>query len=98
MGLQLSHEIATGHTGNYWAIDELYIEPIKREAGVRLRLWKDQQARIDGKPPMTLRTYGWHDEDYPYDLATLDTVGKNPMNIAYDIIKTKPEFEGAVDV
>jgi hypothetical protein len=95
MALQLSKELDTGVTGDYWRVVLVQLSPLGDRSTVIVCLYKDAAARAADKTPLETREYSWNAADYPFAVAALDE--DNPYVIAYEKLKTLPEFVGAVD-
>jgi len=100
MALQLSHELGSGITGNYWRVKNIAFDLDTSELHCKIALYKDSAARTAGKAPISETVYHWSGGDFTgwFDATTLDTVNYNPQERAYVKLKTLAEFSGATDV
>lgn len=100
MALELSQELPSGVSGNYWRIAELVLGYLTDTAYCVVKLYKDSAARTAGKEPLSQVSYLWKDADFAgwFDATTLNTVNYNPQERAYAKLKTLDEFTGATDV
>ncbi len=97
MALQLAIESPSGHVSDYHRIVEVDADHQQSFARVGVGLYKDQAARTAGKEPVKVTRYVWSGEEFPFDLVAMAAAGTNHVAVAYDKLKTLPEFEGAVD-
>lgn len=94
MGLQLSKEMPSGVTGEYWRVTDLRLD---KDVSTRCQvsLFKDQAARSAGKMPLTVLDLQWNDGDNPCTVAAMASA--DPFALTYAKLKTLADFAGAVD-
>lgn len=95
MALQKSKELDTGVTGTYWRVVQVFLHA-GQPTEARVLLYKDAQARQDGKAPLTGLLYSWSGADDPCTVDAMDA--SNPYSLVYAKLKTLLEFSGAQDV
>lgn len=101
MALQQAYEdTSTGVScpDGYYRVDAVCVRTKPADAQVLVGVYKDAQARQDGKTPVAVREYIASGDAYSthFALAVLD--GANPVKQAYGYLKTLPAFAGALDV
>lgn len=96
MALQLSLTTEEDVSANYWRITGLRLNIASQESFVELELYKTRNASNAGKRSLLKNVYGFSGSDYPFSVAAMDVA--NPITIAYEKLKTLPEFAEAVDV
>lgn len=82
----------------YWKVTEIWGDYMKRVASVKLAGFVSQEARIAGLEPIDFKQITFVDNDFILDSAQLVSLNTNPVTLAYEKIKTLPEFQGALDV
>lgn len=88
MGLIKQKEVDTsGYTAEYWKIIETNINYVDRVSHVTMGLYKDKQARQNGKNPVESASFDWLGDEFPFDIDILDEEGNNAVKIAYEKIK-----------
>lgn len=67
---------------------------------IYVNIFKDQQARIDGKPEVTKFTYKISDPKFTeyFSLSVLNELNKNIVSQSYTYLKTLNTFSGATDI
>lgn len=99
MALELNKEFPSGVTADYWKVINLSVNFSSMCATVEVGLYVNAAARSAGKSPVEIFVYNF---DPPatdgLGAASQDTAGENPQKAAYTLLKTLPEFTGAVDV
>ena len=109
MALQLTKELPSGFSGNYWKIVNMRPDFYNDKMEIYIALFKDETAKTAGKRYIDVRHYTFKTSDYSDFLGTLDI-----RAVAYGKIKTmrkdylnsslsEPEaselvWEGALDV
>lgn len=110
MALKLSHSENTGAIwpNAYHRIAAIRLDYTLKQGLVELLIYKDAQARLDGKSPVEVRyltvSNFLNEEtgvpvthfDNRFAHAKLDTM--NPIKSAYEHLLTLPEYTGAVSV
>ncbi len=106
MALQKDFELDNGVTGNYLRVENVLIEN-KNGANdsFYVYLYLNKSASDNGKKPLKLLfTFNFPFDkgevlhNSPFTLEAMNTVDNNPYKIAYNWLKTQPEFSGAIDV
>ena len=93
MALIKQQEQSSGVTGEYWRILETNISYQSQLARVVLGLYKDKQARNDGKETLHIESFDWSGEDFPFTIDELTRC--NPVQLSYVKIKeSKLDEEG----
>lgn len=104
MALQKNIELATGFTGTYINIAKVNIvhtvvsqielgeivKSIDKRFEVVVKIYKDASARQSEKLPVDIKTYSL-DADFAYSHTNL-------LPAIYGLLKTLPQFSGALDV
>lgn len=90
MALQLSYELPTGISGDYWKINWV---SMNRDSGlninVQVMLYLSEAARIAGKQPLMTKNYTWFGSDATdFDATQQDVAGENIIKTAYDKLKS----------
>lgn len=102
MSLQISYEAQTGvtHASAYHKIIRMGNDRENGQMSIGVSIFKDEQAKIDGKSPVGSRHYSIRSTDYDtyFANAVLDTEGQNTVERAYVYLKTLDEYSGASDV
>ena len=98
MALQIAREAPTGHVSDYHRVVEVITQQAVRTSRVVVWVYKDAAARLADMARVEELNYYWDGESYPFDLAVLDVEGMNQYRVAYEKLKSLPEYEGAVDV
>jgi hypothetical protein len=96
MALQLTEEMPSGVSGNYFRIENIRLLADSTQCTVVL--YKDSAARTADKAPLKIQTFEFVAGDNPCEIATMDLADSNPFKLCYDKLKTLPEFSGATDV
>ena len=96
MALQLNFTTEEDVTANYWRVTGLRLNVDTSESFVELSLYRTSSARNNGKKSILQKVYEFSGTDYPFDVVSMDAA--NSLNIAYEKLKTLPEFAGAADV
>lgn len=95
MALQLSKDLPSGFSADYWRIESVDLVP--GTTRVIVAIYKDSAARQAGKAAVSQADYSWTADDNPCTLDAMDS-GSNAFALAYEKLKTLPEFAGAQDV
>lgn len=99
MALELTKEFPSGVSANYWKVHNLSVNFTSMCATVEVGLYVNAAARTAGKAPVETFTFNFDPPATDGLLATAqDVENVNPQKTAYDLLKTLPEFTGAVDV
>jgi len=102
MALQKSYEDVHGttHASAYAKIIAVTLNTLFKVAVVDLFVYKDEAARQAVKEPVARMKYRYEGEDYDdhFSITEMDVEDKNPVKIAYDLIKGTPEWTGSIDV
>lgn len=108
MALQKDYETKEGYIANYWRITAVHLTAQNKADSFTLLVYKDKDSRDANKSPIgTAKHYTFpvYDENTaeiimpsPFIFSQMDKTGINPYTIAYDWLKTLPEFSGALDV
>ena len=96
MALQLTNELGSGVSGNYWRITKASTDPEVNNSYVTISLYKDQAARNGGKVPMLRNEYEFYGSDNPCTNTALET--NSIIKLLYDKLKTLSEWSSATDV
>lgn len=94
MALELSKELSSGISGNYWRIIRVHTECDVEipYCSIILGLWLNRQTRLDGKSLLSSETVRMNLEDidstFSYDFRAC----------LYNALKTLPEWADAIDV
>jgi hypothetical protein len=75
----------TGAMGEYWRILETNISYESKLSRISLGLYKNKQARLDGKAPLDYQYFNWDGENFPFTVEELNN--SNPIAISYERIK-----------
>lgn len=69
-------------------------------AEINVNIYKDQQARLDGKPEVTKFTHKCTDASFTshFSIPILNAEGVNAVSQAYAWMKTMTLYSGAVDI
>jgi len=86
MALQLEVSLPSGVAGSYWKVIRTYIDHYLLESTVHIALFRDQQARQDGKQPMQVRQFKLNGNLFPYTMEAMNS--SNVVEIGYDKLKT----------
>jgi hypothetical protein len=72
----------------------------EQSARVKMSSYVDAAARQAGKAPVGERFYRFIGTEYDlmFDPGNMSPTNKNPTKNAYDFLKGRPEWGGAVDV
>lgn len=93
MALIKEKTLNSGVTGEYWRIIETNISYQSQLAHVTIGLYKDKQARLDGKDTLATQSFDWSGEDFPFTIDELTRC--NPVQLSYIKIKeSKLDEEG----
>ena len=103
MALQKSFDDRWGnsHSAAYYRVEEINMDISTSCSKVKVKVYKDQTARNDGKEPLEIIYYIFDSSSTPnYDgiFGVTMMENKNPIKGIYDEIKQYPEFSGATDV
>ncbi len=107
MALQGSTTDSRGITSasSYAKVVALRIDYNSKKALAQVNIYHDSTASANDKEPVEVRNYMWTSVagdldtfDNVFGIAALDAVSKNPVQQAYDDIKTLAEFSGWTDV
>lgn len=98
MALSKSKELASGVSGVYWKIMRVQLDCPGNSVFVQVCLYKDSDAKVAGKLPMSQLEYTWSGDDNPCTIAAMDVVSSNPIKLCYAKLKTLDEFSGAQDI
>lgn len=94
MALELSKELHSGATGNYWRIVRVHVECDVENpyCSIVMGLWVNRQTRLDGKSILS-------SEIVRMNLADIDSTFSYDFRAClYNSLKTLPEWENAIDV
>lgn len=94
MALELSKELDSGATGNYWRIVRVHVECDVENpyCSIVMGLWVNRQTRLDGKSILS-------SEIVRMNLADIDSTFSYDFRAClYNSLKTLPEWENAIDV
>ena len=81
MAILLGKELSNGISINYWKISTVTIDYVGNETIVHLSVYKDKQARVDGKDPVM------------YQQINIKDIIENRVSL-YLYISSLPEFVG----
>ena len=56
---------------SYWKVVEMNINWLNKSMHVTLLGWLDEQSRIDGRQPISSRSYDWSGDDFPFNTDIL---------------------------
>lgn len=102
MALQLSFTDDRGFTSPTAYFRVIHVEAgwLNKHAVIFVHIYKDQQARDDGKRPMGQLRFQVVDAQFDalFSIDTLSSADNNPVRSVYSWLKSKPEFSGATDV
>lgn len=76
-----------GIQGSYHKIIETNINWLNRDSHVVIATYLDQQARSNGRSPLTSVGFDWSGAEFPFEIELLDEVGENVLHVAYEKIK-----------
>lgn len=79
----------------YWRIGELQIDTLRKLSLVTIHAYISLEARQAGLDPIDSLSVRFDHEHY---LFPSDSLISNPIEQAYLVIKTLPEFQEAIDV
>lgn len=94
MALELSKELDSGATGNYWRIVRVHVECDVETpyCSIVMGLWVNRQTRLDGKSILS-------SEIVRLNLVDIDSTFSYDFRAClYNALKTLPEWENATDV
>ena len=94
MALELSKELDSGATGNYWRIVRVHVECDVENpyCSIVMGLWVNRQTRLDGKSILS-------SEIVRMNLADIDSTFSYDFRAClYNALKTLPEWANATDV
>lgn len=93
MAIQLTLELPTGVSGDYWRVTSLVLKRTVDTANIVVALYKDQAARNADKDPLLTKSY-------QVEGATLEALeaAANPVEYSYNQLKELPEFDGYGDI
>lgn len=94
MALELSQELSSGITGNYWRIIRVHTECDVEipYCSIILGLWLNRQTRLDGKSLLSSETVRMN-------LADIDSTFSYDFRAClYNALKTLPEWADAIDI
>ncbi len=101
MALQLSKELATGQSGDYWKVSrvEMQYGLSGGTCTIEVCLFKDSAARSSAKSEMERTKYVLSGADFDTWFAEtlLDDADKTPRERAYEYLKTHADFSGAAN-
>ena len=90
MALQKDKETSFGVVGNYHRLIQFNISALDWSGGLTVALYKDSQARLDGKEPLELKSYGTPANVFsPANMNNSD-----PISLAYAWIMSNDPFYG----
>ena len=100
MALQQIIQHPTGTYSKYWKIRTLSLNHTAKTGAVILDGYVSEQARIDNKVPLDMRTLDVMDFDTWFAPTAIDAAGMNEIKSAYSFAKSivEGEFVGATDV
>jgi hypothetical protein len=100
MALQQIIQHPTGTYSQYWKIRTLNLNHTDKTGTVILDGYVSEQARLDNKIPLDMRSLDVVDFDVWFAPAVIDVVGMNEVKSAYVFAKSIPngEFVGSTDV
>lgn len=102
MALQLSYDDDFGNTNAsaYHRVTTLLLYVAQERVKIEVSTYKDSAARSAGKEPLRRVYHAAQGADFTtyFDDAVLDTENYNPLERAYEYLKTLDEWDGASDV
>jgi hypothetical protein len=102
MALQKSYEDVHGttHVSAYAKVIAVTLNTLFQVAAIDLFVYKDEAARLATKEPVARMKYRCEGTEYEvhFSIAKMDVEDKNPVKIAYYLIKETPEWTGSIDV
>lgn len=101
MGLGIIRDTEYGTTAAYWVVAKTNIDWVNKKASIRVDGYKDLPTRNDLKSPMVRLSFNF-EEIVGLDGKIIDPFPFSPENNivakAYELIKTMPDFSGAIDL
>lgn len=101
MALVKNEELVTGIslTEGYYRVTAVDLKADKR-AEITVSVYKDANVRKAGKLMIEDRVYVVSKTEFDtfFDVMVLDQVGNNPYKVAYEYLKTLPEFSTALNM
>jgi len=97
MALRLRSVTKENHVGEYWKIVNVNMNVVNRSSRIKIALYENRISRKSGGNPLDYRQYTWEDLENPFTFDTINVEGMDPIEIAYNKIKSFPEWEGAED-
>lgn len=108
MALQKDYETNEGYTANYWRIIDINLTAKNIADSFTYLVYKDKSSRDAGKQPADKsfhKTFPIIDKntdevlyESPFTIEAMNTADNNPYIVAYNWLKTQPEFSGSTDV
>lgn len=83
---------------SYWKIVEIYGNLLENISTIKLNGYISAEARQGGLQPVDTKQVSFSAADHLFDITVNDQLSMNPIKLAYEKIKTLPEFQGALDV
>jgi hypothetical protein len=93
MALKMQKTLSSGVIANYWKIDKIDIHFGTTTSYVYMNIFLDKTSRDSDKEKIESFTFELSGADFPY-LSEIPDV----RAVAYNVLKTKPEFEGSEDI
>lgn len=97
MALSKVIETPSGVDATYWRVGDLY-RLSDNSVNIILEGYKDQQARLDNKKPLTTAPMKFQAHEKVFDYTYLNDNGQNPHERIYELVKNMSEFSGATDI
>lgn len=86
----------SGVTASYWKITEVYGQLLEGTSVIKLSGYVNAEARQAGLSPVDSKQVSFTGADSLFHSSVLDVI--NPIALAYNKLKTLPEFQGCTDV
>lgn len=93
MALVKTKTLENGFEAEYWKVLETNINYLNKNSHVTIGLYKDKQARIDGKRPVETQSFDWAGDNFPFTVGAMEQ--ENVIAISYEKIK-EPKLETVV--
>jgi hypothetical protein len=104
MALQKDFETDFSYTANYWRVCGIFLNKLTGRDTIEIFVYKDKTSRDNNKKPISVKQYNFpFDEDgqiitSPFTFEEMNKLNNNVYKIAYNWLKSRPAFEGAIDV
>lgn len=98
MALKKEVTMDDGQVAEYWKVAAVHLDAINKEVRCAASVFKDEQARQDGKSPATTKSFSVPFSSAPDAYNDLVAASGGIIHAMYEYLKTIPELSGATDV